>query len=484
MPPSLHRSGRQYTWQDPSDGMLIATANEAAPTWVVTMLNGRSQRATAPVDERNPDAPPVELRGEALERWYGRTVVSKPDGKLDRSASLWGIAVRLLDAGCSPGFTEQLLAERDVALGWTKFTARRDALQRYRIIVDRAVSSRGPGPVRLKPKPEPTTELDLFLTAAQLAEIEDEETRWYAFGQLGSGLLTELDGKVKAAGKSTLLAALCRCILEGEHWLGQPTRYTPIVYLTEQSGPSFKRNLRRAALLERSDLHVLLWSKVLGWKWDDVVMLARRKAAAVGAGILIVDTLGQFSGIRGDGENSSGSAMVVMEPLQAAASDGLAVLVSRHDRKSGGDVGDSGRGSSAYAGAVDVILHLQRLPGDREGKERQRLLEAISRFEETPDQTLIELGPDEPYTYRAIGEPEVVRAIHLRAEVLANLSEDPDLGLDLTGLRELLSCDRSMLSRVLWELMKERAIGRTGGGKRGDPHKYFLRPVTEAEDGD
>jgi hypothetical protein len=485
MPPSLHRSGRLYTWE--SNGLDDDWRTHAAPTWTVDLLNKRSQRVVAPVNDTDPDGPPVELRGEALERWHGRLFNARPDGTVDRSQSLWYMAVMLLGAGLSRAFVEDLIETRDAALGWTKFTNRRDAHARYRVIVDRAVAGQGPGRARVgKPKPARIEfdDLRLFMTAAELADIEDEEIRWYAHGQLGSGLITELDGKVKQAGKSTLLAALCRCILEGEHWLGQPTRYAPIVYLTEQSGPSFKRNLKRAGLLGRQDLHVLLWSKVLGWKWEDVVNLARRQAAAVGAGILIVDTLGQFSGVRGDGENSSGSALVVMEPLQAAAADGLAVLVSRHDRKSGGDVGDSGRGSSAYAGAVDVVIHLQRLPGDREGKERQRLLEAISRFEETPDQTLLELAAEEPYEYRAIGEPEVVRAIHLRSEVLANLSVDPDLGLDLTGLRELLACDRSMLSRVLWELMKERAIGRTGEGKRGDPHRYFLRPVEEAEDGD
>jgi len=377
---------------------------------------------------------------------------------------------------------EQLLAETDVRLGWTKFSGRRDALERYRVIVEHAVAGRGPGPVRIRSQRVAADQLDLFLTAAQLAEVEDEEIRWYAFGYLAGGLVTELDGKVKQAGKSTFVSALCRCILEGEPWLDQATRYSPIVYLTEQSAPSFKRNLKRSGLLGRSDFHILLWSKVRGWKWEDVVTLARRKCAAVGAGILIVDTLGQFSGVRGDGENSSGNALVVMEPLQAAAADGLAVLASRHDRKSGGDVGDSGRGSSAFTGAVDVVLHLQRVPGDRAGKERQRLLEAISRFEETPEQTLVELNEDEPFSYRAIGDVEQVRSVRLRQEILANLSVDPDLGMTISDLRELLSCDRSALSKALWELMKDRLIWRTGAGKNGDPYKYCLRPQQEVDD--
>ena len=46
-----------------------------------------------------------------------------------------------------------------------------------------------------------------------------------------------------------------------------------------------------------------------------------------------------------------------MQPLQqAAAAEGLGVLVSQHERKSGGEVEDSGRGSSAFAGAADIEI--------------------------------------------------------------------------------------------------------------------------------
>ena len=50
-----------------------------------------------------------------------------------------------------------------------------------------------------------------------------------------------------------------------------------------------------------------------------------------------------------------------MKPLQLAAADGLGVVVGRHERKSGGDIGDSARGSSAFGGAVDTIITISRL---------------------------------------------------------------------------------------------------------------------------
>jgi hypothetical protein len=429
-----------------------------------------------------PGTPPVLLRGAALERWYGRTFEVNPQGKLDRSYSLWWIAVGLLEAGCSPHFVEELITERDASLGWTKFTGRGDAIVRYRVIVARAVASKGPQRIRLNApgrngiaKPPAPLRLVQFLTAAEISAMEDETVAWFAHGIVGGGLITELDGKVKQSGKTTLVLSMVRCILEGEPFLGQPTTYSPIVYLTEQSGPSFKRNLRRAGLLGRSDLHILLWSKAIGMKWDFVVAQAVARAAEVGAKILVVDTLGQFSGVRGDAENSSGSAMLVMEPLQAAAGYGLAVFVSRHDRKSGGDVGDSGRGSSAYAGAVDIVLHLQRLMGSAAGKERQRLLEGISRFEETPDKLLIELGPQEPYTYIALGDADVVRDQVIRREILANLPTNPDDALSTAELKEAVGGKDEDRGRVLKEMVNEGLVRKVGIGRPGDPFRYYQR---------
>ncbi|HEY5484444.1 MAG TPA: hypothetical protein VIK31_11660, partial [Propionibacteriaceae bacterium] len=57
-----------------------------------------------------------------------------------------------------------------------------------------------------------------------------------------------------------------------------------------------------------------------------------------------MDTLPQFAGLRGDAENNSGDALEAIGPLQLLAADGFAILVTRHDRKSGGEVGESARG--------------------------------------------------------------------------------------------------------------------------------------------
>lgn len=458
MPPSVHGSGRSYEWIEPTNGRLISTANETVPGWAKRMLNERSQRVTStPTWEVDPDAPPVVLRNEGLERWYGRMYDSKKNGKPDRSKSLWKLATILLGAGLTPPFVEDLIEVRDQQLGWTKFTGRRDAHTRYRIITARAVAGEGPGRARVKPKPQPVSAKDLsWESAIGLRDVEDENMHWYAHGRAGAGLLTELDGKAKLAGKTSLLAELCYAVLHGEEFLGEPTSYTPILYLTEQSGPSFKRSLSRAGLLDRDDLYILLWNGAVGHKWGEIVKETRRHARQVGAGLVIVDTLAQFSGIRGDDENKSGAALETLEPLQAATTDGLAVVVSRHDRKSGGEVADSGRGSSAYAGAADIVLHLQRLTGDQHGKQNQRMLEAVSRFEETRDKVLIEFERGEAgerSSFHVLGDPVRLQKEAAAIDILASLPTARDDAPTFEELRADLGLRALEVRRVLNELI-------------------------------
>lgn len=441
----------------------------APPQWAIDMLMGRvvaRVRAETPPE----DEPPVTLAGDALERWHGRLIGHRnADGSVARGLCLWDIGCDLEHAGATRRTVRAAVEERDGTLGWDKFNVRNDAEIRYDDIVTNVFVGQTPR-VRLKkadaPSPVAPTE---WLTAVDLSETEDEEVTWFAHGLLGGGLITELDGKAKQAGKTTLLLALTHAVLHGEEFLGQPTTYSPIVYLTEQSGPSFKRNLSRAGLLDRTDLHILLWNRVVGRKWGDIVQEARARAREVGARVLIVDTLAQFSGIRGDDENKSGAAMDTMEPLQAATTDGLAVLTSRHDRKSGGEVGDSGRGSSAFAGAVDIVLHLQRLPGDQGGKERQRMLDGISRFEETPDKLLIELEPGvegSRSTYRAVGDVQVVKRESLRIDILASLPTNHDDAPEFEELRKDLGMREIEVRRVLNDLVREGLVEQFGRPRR------------------
>jgi hypothetical protein len=333
-------------------------------------------------------------------------------------------------------------------------------------------SSPAPADAPASGKAKPAREPMHWMNTALLATIAEEEITWFVHGFVGAGLMTELDGKVKSSGKTTLALAMLRAILQREEFLGKPTVYTSIVYLTEQSAGSFRRTCDRGGVLDRVDMDLLLYNETRDYSWTEIVGEAVRYAQSVRAGLLVVDTLSQFSGIRGEAENSSGAAMEVMDPLHLATAAGLAVLLIRHDRKSGGDVGDSARGSSAYAGSVDIILRLMRVPVPGNGHERERLLEGLSRLEETPDKVLLELSQDKPYSYRLLGDPEVVRDRVLRARILEVLPLNAEDGLGVEDIIDIVGVRDIDVRRMLRTLVTERLIQRSGKGKSGDPYRY------------
>jgi hypothetical protein len=156
-----------------------------------------------------------------------------------------------------------------------------------------------------------------------------------------------------------------------------------------------------------------------------------------------------------------------MQPLQQAAAAGLGVLVSQHERKSGGDVEDSGRGSSAFAGAADIVLNIRRRPGN--GSPNLRVFRALSRFDETPTEITVELTAE---GYRALDSAtialdhaeEAVMSIVARSEVQANTVDE---------LLEAAHIKRTIGQDALTKLVEQGKILRIGAGKKGVPFRYF-----------
>jgi RecA-family ATPase len=239
-----------------------------------------------------------------------------------------------------------------------------------------------------------------FKTAKQIAAAPDASIDWLVKPWIARGSITELTGRPKEAGKTTLLLnGFVQSIVTGKKFLREPVKKGRVVYLTEEMGPTFKRALTRANLAFRSDLHVLSQPKTFGSDWSDIVSAAMAKCKKVGARLLIVDTLAPFANLFADQENTSSGALEILGPLRKAAASGLAVLIVRHERKRGGGVAVAGRGSSAFAGACDILLSLKR-PRHKQRPE-MRILQARSRFEETPEHTVIILQHDH---YQALRE--------------------------------------------------------------------------------
>ena len=317
---------------------------------------------------------------------------------------------------------------------------------------------------------EPAAESILpWSTARQIATETPETTEYIAYPVAAAGSLSELDSAPKR-GKTTLMLAMAACVVRGESFLGYPTIKGPVVYLTEQASASFRAALDRAGLLEADDFHVLSWPKVSRFTWPDVMTAAVTKALEVGARVVIVDTLGQWAGIKGDAENDAGSALAAVQPLQeAAANFNLAVVALRHERKAGGDVGESARGSSAFAGSVDSIFRLRR-PEGSQVKANLRVLDALSRFSDIPEQMVLELTDD---GFVAHGDGAHLAFNQAIKAITDAAPMDRGEALVADALFEAAGIKRTLGQKALKALVDNTTLAKFGAGVKGDPVRYW-----------
>lgn len=308
-----------------------------------------------------------------------------------------------------------------------------------------------------------------FYTAREIAAQVPKDVSWIARPWIARGAITEMDGKIKVAGKTTFLLHLCRCVVEGLPFMGEPTMKTRVVYLTEESKTTFRAALRRASLLESDDFVALFWHEIHGKPWCQVVEAAVEECNRRRADLLVVDTLGQFASIQGDGENNAGEALAAVQPLQLAVGrDGLAVAFTRHERKSGGEVGDSGRGSSATAGAVDTVLSIRR--GDGHSAPNMRVIHALSRFDEPRSLLVVELTD---HGYVSHGSDSHI-AVNNAKEAILNVA--PKIEAEAQTLEDLMrtaGTRRTVTQEAVKALVEKGDLKQIGKGKRGSALRFW-----------
>ena len=379
-----------------------------------------------------------------LFEWHDAPVVKLPDGKLKAQDAADHPAIRSRNSKA----VDRLLTDLDGSPRW------------------KPPSVAGERSARNLP----------FKSGREIAESAPEEVPWTCRPWVAKGAITEVTGAVKQAGKTTLVTHMCRKILDGEDFMGERTVKTPIVYLTEQQPSSFREALGRAGLLGCEEFVTLAWHDTIGIPWPEVARAAADEAERIGAQVLVVDTLGQFASLKGDAENNAGAALEALRPLQEAAARGLAVVLVRHDRKGGGMVGESGRGSSAFAGAVDIIIAIRR--GDGNTRPTVRKIESLSRFSETPTELMVELGDE---GYRSLGTETAIAASEARKAVLEAAPTSEEKASTVDELFEAAQVTHATGNRTRRSLLDEGKLKRTGKGKKGDPYRYW-RPDPAGND--
>jgi hypothetical protein len=301
------------------------------------------------------------------------------------------------------------------------------------------------------------------------------------------GAVTEIDAKIKV-GKTTLLAYIIRACRRAMPIFGLPTKPACFVIMTEEGIETTREWLDEVGLGDADDIIRIISFRdptvqrvITELTWADVVALVALQAREWGADVMIVDTLSKWARIPGDQENSAGIAAAAMTPLEivAAGEPKLSVWAVRHDRKAGGDVGDSGRGSSAFGGSADIILQLRR--ANTAGHPNRRVLAGVRRYRDVPAELTIELVDGE---YIAIGNTLQVERAETKVKLLDRLpGADATPWLEAEILSQIPGLSRSTVRRALTDLFTDGLVDKVPAqGKTKTATGWRLKPTVQLRD--
>jgi hypothetical protein len=499
-PPSVHESGRTYEWLD-------QVAPVEAPEWVgqfvAECIAEREAVSDEPVTPSATSEPPLELSAEQRQVWDNQAAVGQ------RSDALVDIARMLCEAGYQDveGIAS-ILAERDETLGLHKYSRRRDASLRYREIAERygkpplqahvsgvvpryrpLSTSIGEPPREKKQPPEGVEIFDpiTWRNHRETAALRPPKIEWLVDKVIARGLITELVAKVKL-GKTTFALGAVRAGIAGDdEYCGRAVRPFRALYFTEEGFDTFLVEMQDYGLNDLIDNDAFFTvfdferervtpdnkPVTLEMVIDSVLYHASDEVDLVD--VIILDTLSIIAGL--DEEDHSGKAAAAMAEVRRLTTAGHAVVILRHSRKSGGELGDAGRGSSAISGYCDILLQIEPFKGD-EDSTNLRQLRSRGRGIGVVPPLILEFDA-ENQRYSASGEIQTREerlAAAIKATLIAAKAFDFERAMSTNAITLATKGNRAGIQREI-KAMGER--GELHHAERGSAVVYWIdEPLT------
>jgi hypothetical protein len=339
VPPSIHPSGRQYTWLCPPDRL------EKAPSSLQELLlSGSDNRAW----QLSPNG----------STWLAEALAGVGEGA--RNATCTRLAGYFLGKGTPKEAVIQLL------MAWADKCSPRMSSHEVMQCVESIAQREGDH------DDDPKSIEDNLLTVGDLYDSTPEAHTWIVKDYIPRGALVMLASEEKG-GKSTLTYLMVSSIVRNQDFLGRPVTPVPVLMLAVEEHTTDIR-LRAQMFGIQRDHPVTFYVGDLGHDESvmrDLTTLVQRKEI----GLVVLDTLGHHIAGELESENDSMGAIKALKPwLHLARKTNAAVLVIHHTTKGGG----SYRGSTGFGGIVDQILTLRHAGGN------WRELESRGRYWETP----------------------------------------------------------------------------------------------------
>ncbi len=220
---------------------------------------------------------------------------------------------------------------------------------------------------------------------------KDKAEEWIWEGYLPKGAIAMLSALWKA-GKTTLMSHILTALASSDKFLGQTVRASKVLYVSEEGEQHW---VRRRDKLNIGD-HVGIYLQPFGVKptpadWRAFITQLANDVKTHGFDLVIFDTLAKLWPVLE--ENDAGAVDAALMPLWDITKAGAGVLLIHHLRKSGGGEYTGSRGSGALSAFADILIELTRFDA-ADSKSAKRVLKAKGRYDETPDEIVIELVED------------------------------------------------------------------------------------------
>lgn len=312
------------------------------------------------------------------------------------------------------------------------------------------------------------------------AYVTEERVEWLIEGLLPKGALAVLAGRPKL-GKTSVLLYLVAQVLRGEPFAGLRTTQTGILALMYENARSeIVADVKGYGVSLNGSgprLHLPMVERTTSAPdWLTIFTLAQR----LGCGLVIVDPLAVVkhrSG--GKGAPQEGSYEAVYEKLipvlAMTKATGISVIAVTHAAKGRsvirdvGDVIDAPIGSSAYAGAPDVLMAWGIHP---DGRTERRLL-ATGRYRAGCDLTFTWDG--RRYSAAAPSGPQLSA---LATRLLEHMNSNPRDFWTLRALGEAVGRSKSDVREALSQLLEHGLVSFTKKGERllwHPPTEFIIR---------
>jgi hypothetical protein len=297
-----------------------------------------------------------------------------------------------------------------------------------------------------------------------------DQVDWVWEGYLARGHHSLVVGFWKA-GKTTLLAHLLKLMGSGGKLITNVVA-TKVLVITEEGRGLWAKRRDEIGLGDHVEFLVRPFKgRPSRTEWLGFVATVGDLVQSRGYGLVVFDTFASVN--PASDENDAAGMMAALMPLHRLAEAGAAVLLLHHPRKGDGTEGQASRGSGALPGFVDVIVEFRRYdPAQRD--DRRRVLEAFSRFDETPTEEVIELTDD---GYAGVGQKSDAKRGDRSIVIREILDAHPD-GLTTKDLRDKWPQDgipkpgESTLAADL-EAGNGTSWDRQGKGTKGDPYVWI-----------